>query len=246
MAASFIERNSTMLQISAGALFVILTVALTWYFGTRNRMTKTIDYQVLSNVAVLTNTGARPERLKILFDDTEAKDPFITQIRIENTGKQVIEPEDFLTCVQIYRDNCTILEWGVVEESADGVSGYIGMTIFPGESERIDTTPGTMNPGDWFTIQIVSDGDRHEPLCVTSRMRGEKRPMQEMKPERRARRIRIFLAIVLPAISATIGYTLRTAPGPDLMGWAMALALTGLSGLLVSSILFRTSWLSGR
>lgn len=205
MAESFIERNGTAFQIGAGALFVILASFLSWYFGSRNRMTKTLDYEVLSNVAVLTSTEARPERLKIFFDETEARDPFITQIRIENTGKQVIEPDDFLTCIQICRDDCSILEWGVVEESADGVSGDIGMTLFPGECERIDSTPGTMNPGDWFIIQIVFDGDKDKPLCVTSRMRGEKRPMQEILPQRQARRRRLILAVPASGIGALLG-----------------------------------------
>lgn len=218
MAESFIERNGTAFQIAFGALFVILAAFLSWYFGSRNRMTKTIDYEVLSNVAVLKSTGARPERLKILFDDTEATDPFITQVRIENTGKQVIEPDDFLSCIQICRDNCEILEWGIVEESADGVSGDIGMTLFPGECERIDSTPGTLNPGDWFTIQIVYDGDKDEQLCVTSRMRGEKRPMQALAPLRRAKRRRMILASVGAGFGALIGFAIaatlsKFAPG---------------------------------
>lgn len=205
MAESFIERNGTAFQIGAGALFVVLASFVSWYFGSRNRMTKTLDYEVLSNVAVLTSTGTRPERLKILFDDTEARDPFITQIRIENTGKQVIEPDDFLTCIQICRDDCSILEWGVVDESADGVSGDIGMTLFPGECERIDSTPGTMNPGDWFIVQIVFDGNKDESLCVTSRMRGEKRPMQEISRPRQARRLRLILAIPTAATGIFLG-----------------------------------------
>jgi hypothetical protein len=223
MAESFIERNGTAFQIVFGALFVILAAFLSWYFGSRNRMTKTIDYEVLSNVAVLTSTGARPERLKILFDDTEASDPSITQIRIENTGKQVIEPEDFLTCIQICRENCTILEWGIVDQSADGVSGDIGMTWFPGECERIDSTPGTMNPGDWFIVQIVFDGDRHEPLCVTSRMRGEKRPMQDISPQQQARHRRMKG----PVPPLVIGIMMGVAYAAALSAYVYEIALPG-------------------
>lgn len=242
MAASFIERNGTMLQIGAGLLFAILTVALSWYFGTRNRMAKTIDYQVLSNVAVLTNTSARPERLKILFDDTEARDPFITQIRIENTGKQVIEPEDFLTCIQICRDNCTILEWGVVEESADGVSGYMGMTSFPGECERIDTTPGTMNPSDWFIVQIVWDGDRKEPLRVTSRMRGEKRPMRKLAPREPSvmfiNMAGVFGAIGLPL--ALIFATILLLDRQNTVGFPVLLSMSTVGSIAAAYLAYVT------
>ncbi|SIL69970.1 Uncharacterised protein [Mycobacteroides abscessus subsp. abscessus] len=238
MAESFIERNGTAFQIAFGALFVILAAFLSWYFGSRNRMTKTIDYEVLSNVAVLTSTGARPERLKILFDDTEASDPSITQIRIENTGKQVIEPEDFLTCIQICRENCTILEWGIVDQSADGVSGDIGMTWFPGECERIDSTPGTMNPGDWFILQIVFDGDKDEPLCVTSRMRGEKRPMQAFAPLRRTKRLRAIFAALGAGIGTLAGYAIAKY-APDALAPRGAVVVTLSLGILLSALQYR-------
>jgi hypothetical protein len=186
-------------------LFAVGT-AITLYLRHRDKETKTLDYEVLSNVEIITSAGERPERLKILFDETEVHNPSITQIRIENTGKQVIEPDDFLSCIQICRENCSIVEWGIVEESADGASGDIGLTVFPGENERIDDTPGTLNPGDWFTVQIVFDGDMNEPLCVTGRMRGEKRPMRLKDPKRRTSRLATVVAGTTTLLGLLVGY----------------------------------------
>lgn len=207
MAESFIERNSWAPGVIVAVVLFVIGTATTLYLRHRDKERKTLDYRTLSNVAVLTNTSSRPERLKILFDSNEARDPFITQIRIQNTGKQVIEPEDFLTCIQISRESCKILEWGLVEESADGVSGYMGMTEFSGEDARIDITPGTMNSRDSFTMQIVFDGDKDAPLRVTSRMRGENRPMQVIAPDRRAMRIHLGYVALSSAILLAFAFT---------------------------------------
>lgn len=54
---------------------------------------------------------------RIMFGDSEVVNPFITQVRFENTGKQVIEATDFLEAIEICRGEAQIIDWSVVAES---------------------------------------------------------------------------------------------------------------------------------
>jgi hypothetical protein len=230
LATSFLERNGTLLQILAAVLIALITFLLTWYLSFRNRATKTLDYKEISSFPIVTS-HERPDRLKILFEDTEVDNPFITQICIENTGKQVIESDDFLSPLQIYRKDASVLEWGVVDESEDSLSGDIGLTIFPGEPERIDSFPSTLNPGDWFVVQIICDGNPAQPLCVTTRIKGQTRKIREIEDRRRFIGPGWVIVQSLLALSAGAVPVMLIGGFGSYKNWAIPASLTVLTAV---------------
>jgi hypothetical protein len=181
LANGFIERNSWLPGVAAAVVLFIVGTGITLYLRQRDKDSKHLDYQILSDTPIVISRRKRPEILKVVFGNTEVSNPYITEVRFKNTGKQVIQADDFLAQIAIQRRNAKVLDVNVVEESAKNLVEYAELTIDPADDEiPVHVKPLTLNRGDWFTIQVIYDSSvtADERVSVTCRINGEDRRPQ--------------------------------------------------------------------
>ncbi|ORA61084.1 hypothetical protein BST23_22345 [Mycolicibacterium elephantis] len=256
LAESFIERNGTVFQILAAVLLAALTGLATWYLAHRNKATKTLDYCILSDLAIVSSDN-RPDRLKIMLGTVEVNNPFVTLIRFKNTGKQVIEPDDYLDPIQICRREAAIRDWSIADESERNLADDIGLVMpVVGDNEfdeHVAIKPNTLNPGDWFDVQIIYDGSLQCRPEVTTRIKSQTRKMQEYQPKSLIDARRRTFALVAGAMLGLIGGFLSSmAIANDhstalsvtsmmaLLGTAVAMMIGGISAIRLERLRFWT------
>jgi hypothetical protein len=111
LADSYWQRNSTAISL-LGALVIALVVGwlIPWLWRQRDRASKTLDYRLVSDIQIVTTHG-RPDTLRITLGPLEVQNPFLSQIRFKNTGKQVIHASDFLEPLEITRASAKLLDF---------------------------------------------------------------------------------------------------------------------------------------
>jgi hypothetical protein len=223
--------------LEMGTLAVALgTLLAMWLWRLRDRQSKTLDYLVISDIDILIN---RPEKLKVVYgsDEVEVKDPRVTEIRFKNTGKQVIETDDFLEPVIMRRPNARILDFDVVEESDNHLVDKDTIelvTAEPDRPEHVQLFPRTLNSGDWFTVQLVYDGGgSSSDMVFTTRIKGQTRKIAAYTRQRDVarRRKRVWMAIGglgLGAIGICVSIVIRNT---ILLNVAFACLFVGLFAL---------------
>lgn len=173
LANQFLDHNPWL----PGVAVAVIGIGLTSYWRQRDKDSKHLDYQILSDTPIITSRD-KPEILKVVFGETEVSNPYITEIRFKNTGKQVIEDGDFLSSFGIMRGNAKVLDANVVGESEEGLFEYVSVPIDP-KNEPVKINPNTLNRGDWFTVQVIYESGDDENITVTGRIKGQTRPPQE-------------------------------------------------------------------
>lgn len=171
LAANLLERNSW----APGVVVALVLFGFSLYFRRRDKDSKHLDYRVLSDTPIVTSRD-RPEILKVVYGAREVSNPYITEVRFKNTGKQVIEPDDFLEPMAIFREGAKVLDFNDVDQSEAKLVDHMEYVVDPPSHIRpVGVTPRTLNPGDWFTIQVIYDVEQGAEVVVKGRIRGQTR-----------------------------------------------------------------------
>jgi hypothetical protein len=240
----FLGDFSAAVAVVAVAVAVITFLAM-WLWRARDRQSKMLDYLVISDTDIV-STHHRPEKLKVVYGQEEVKDPRVTEIRFKNTGKQVIETDDFIEPVIMRRPNSRILDFDVVEESDNHLVDKIEIvmpepdtpdpdtphpdTADPDTAEHVRLVPRTLNSGDWFTVQLVYDGGgSSSDMVFTTRIRGQTRKIAAFTPESDVvrRRMRVSMAIAGLVLAVILTCASIVSPFGTVFKTALLLAAFG-------------------
>lgn len=168
---SFLQRNAWVVPV----LLFIFGTSFTLYLRRRDKDSKHLDYQILADTPILTSRN-RPTILKIMYGTMEVDNPFVTEVRFKNTGKQVIEADDFLAPMAILRRSAKVLDFNDVEQSeAQLIDSMESAPDAPDDNKPVLVKPNTLNAGDWFTVQVIYDCSAREIVTVTGRIKGQTR-----------------------------------------------------------------------
>lgn len=177
LADSFLQRNSWLPGVSVAIVLSIIATSITLYLRQKDEASKTLDYGVIDDVPIFSGHD-RPEKLRVIYGtadvNTEVNDPRVTRVRFKNTGKQVIDATDFLESFAITRPSSKILDVNVFEESEHDLVSISELALSDNESS-VKFSMKTLNPGDWFTVQLVYDGGEGESITVSGRIKGQTR-----------------------------------------------------------------------
>lgn len=156
MAESFIERNPWSPGVAAAVVLFVIGTGITLHLRFRDKQSKTLDYRIVSDIPIITSHN-KPELLTITFGKRDVQNPILTEVRFMNTGKKVIEPDDYLNELIVMRESAKVLDFNITDESEPNLTEHISHT-YDGTANVV-IEPRTLNPGDWFTAQILYDGD---------------------------------------------------------------------------------------
>ncbi|OCB37264.1 hypothetical protein A5676_18335 [Mycobacterium malmoense] len=217
LAASFLERNSWVPGVVVAVVLFLIGTGITLYLRRRDKDSKHLDYQILSDTPILTRRD-HPGILKVVVGSKVVSNPYITEVRFKNTGKQVIEADDFLGRISIQRSNAKVLTFNLVGESARNLIDYADLTFESSDEENpVQLKPLTLNSGDWFTVQMIYDSESTvaETISVTGRIKGQTRPprlYQDREPMSSVNKTLLSTSGILSLILLILGLYAMSQP----------------------------------
>lgn len=216
-------------QFTVGTLVGVVGTAAGMLQARRGRMVKTLDYYVVDDVELLTDDArSLRTRLHVEYDGVRVVAPRIVSVRIRNTGTTAIREAEYTRPVRIRYAANPPFEATVVACSPDsGLEGVRNLHAASGEPDVL-LQPGLMNPGEWFDVQMISDGP-HGRISVDARFADQSRPMADMADGARLgplSRLEVVLLVLLPLLAA-LSVLLVTRQ----WGWSLTTAFFGAAAV---------------
>jgi hypothetical protein len=204
-----------------GVIGVLVSI-IAWI---QQRQPKQLDYEIRSDVRLLgTQADEWREKLYISYGDVSVKDPWVQIVRIRNTGKKSISRDDFSNGepITLMSESADLIDRQLIAASHGLAPGKLAEIDEYGDDRDADypvkITPKLLSEGEWFDVQIFSDGDPGD-LKVDARFADRRRPMKRLdfgSPEsRRSERRAIALCIAVSIILYL--FSLLTVTGPNII-----------------------------
>ena len=181
-------------EVVVGAVIGLIGVGAAIGIALWQHKPKRLDYRVRTNVPILSQHASElGSRIVVAHYGNELKEPRLVTVRIMNTGKQAIVAEDYVQGITIEYEANPPFEAFIARESGPGIctdvwSGTGGM-----HGDPIDVRPMLMNQGDWFDVQLLSDGPSGD-VSVSARFKDQARPMRVITETSREKREFTILA----------------------------------------------------
>lgn len=216
----------TALGLGIGTLGVILTVA----FAIFSRRPKRLSYtSQITPIRIPHDIG-----LTVQYKDTALTAPHVVTVRIANTGKVEIRSEDFAGPLEINLPETTRVITAGVIGSAERVNPEVAQQ----REDQVVLFPLLINPGEWFDLQLLTDGSGAGKTMVEGRIAGARLTDLKDRSRRRAMlkavgRFAEYRVLSGLVASLAVGLTAATLPlalarevdVPDLTGRPVAEAV---------------------
>jgi hypothetical protein len=194
-------------------LAIATTIGLALYQQKRQRGEKTVDYEVVAQVRLLGNAKLPENLAAITVSGAKTRDPCFSVVRIRNTGRKPVRPEDFAAEPVISVEPGMVVAAVVGEASADRLRKG-EPTVADG---HISIPKMFLNASDWIEIAIISDGNPDEigvDILINDASRPPIRIRSEQERETVARTavstmFSGIIAIVTAAITAYTAFVTR-------------------------------------
>ncbi|KAB2587295.1 hypothetical protein BS297_01040 [Rhodococcus erythropolis] len=155
------------------AIGVTVTIAL-W-----NKARKTLDYEILSDVLLLTkHTELISGIVEVTVKGKPVASPRVISIRYQNTGNKEIMSDEFLKTITLPA-GVQVLQVTINEST--GVVPQVAVSAK--EDVQPSIAADCLNPGDYLDVQYLID-DVETPIVPTYRIRGATRPAKDMRKSR--------------------------------------------------------------
>ena len=173
------------------------------------RQPKRLDYDIINNVPILSSqTGHISERLQVEYDGMIVEEPRIVTIRIENTGKRAVEPDEYEIPITITYQRNHPFDGFISNVSSQGISAEIDLPV-DDELESEDPSgiiiikPGLLNRGEWLDVQLISDGNPGT-VKVFARFTDQSRPMRKKSESPVPTLISYVLGMIIGSLAALL------------------------------------------
>jgi hypothetical protein len=168
-------------QFVVGTIVGIIGVLIAVFTILYQRDPKQLDYEIRLDFEL--HSDWWEEKLAMGHPDLQILHPWMQIIRIRNTGKKSISEDDFVHGEPIsVAAESTILLDRSISGASDGINPKEVAKINEHLDDRdadysVRITPKLLNPGDWFDVQVLSNGWPGY-LTVTARFADQRRPMR--------------------------------------------------------------------
>ena len=160
-----------------GAVIGLLGVVAALWIAFWQSKPKRLDYEIRNNVPILSShASALRGRMSVLFEGKHVDEPRLVTVRIKNTGKQAVTVDDYVDMIRVKFEKNPPFDGFIADESIPGIC----TDVFDDLIAKVPAMrPPLLNPGDWFDVQLISDGPPGE-IEVTSRFKEQSRPMRRI------------------------------------------------------------------
>lgn len=168
---------------------------------------KILDYVVITNVAILPSHAKGHTALAVTWEGEKLTDPRLVEVRIKNTGKRAVVASEYVAPIQVLYENGQPFDGFVQSASAARFKnmsyGDIFLDGYDRATSAIAIRPSLMNADDWFTLQLLSEGDPGR-ITVTSDFKDQARSMRQISNSRWT--VSALLAVAASVASAAGGF----------------------------------------
>lgn len=159
---------------------IAVSLGIAWW----QRRPKQLDYAVVSSAGLQPDAERMRTPLKIDYNGVCVRSPWLATIRIGNTGRRAILAGDFVEPIRVRYERNAPFDGYVTAASRDGLWPE-GSSIWPADPESpvgnpdgvVEIQPVLMNPGEWFELQLLSDGSPGR-IALTAVFPDQARPMR--------------------------------------------------------------------
>jgi hypothetical protein len=207
-------------ETTATAVFGVLALAVALWIAFWQNKPKRLDYEIRNNVPILSShASSLGGRLSILFEGKGVTEPRLVTVRIKNTGKLAVTADEYVDPIRVDYERNPPFDGFVAQESTPGILTDVFDGALP---KRPAMVPELLNPGDWFDVQLLSDGEPGT-ISVSSRFKNQSRKMRVISDGIGTRQM-----IALAAASALWAFMLAWVIPTLTRGWGISAYFFGV------------------
>lgn len=145
-----------------GPAVAVVSVSLTTVFFFANRKTKRLNhYTVFEQPLLHRNAAYKPGNVVVMVDDIVVKDPVTVVVRVVNSGRMEIKPDDYAEPIKIVLKTDALMSL----DAQGGPSGFDRITLElafeddgdPGMVAAITLPKVLLNPGEYIDVTLLVD-----------------------------------------------------------------------------------------
>lgn len=159
-----------------GIIIAILSILVPYVFRQRpQRPEKKLSYCVTTtSLTKLSPEERKAQHVSAMLGDQDCKCPNRVTLRVQNTGAVHLSPEDFGSPIEVTFPGSVWLTATLTGRSNPHID--LGTQHYVPNTNTYVCEPSLLNPGDWFEIEFITDGEPADPV-VSAWITDETRPM---------------------------------------------------------------------
>jgi hypothetical protein len=173
---------------SIGIIVGLTAIAVAIVVALMQRRPKAMAWDLMVDEELVNPHRSIPSRLTVTWIDKPVGHPRLIILRLQNVGRRVVLPGDYLNPVNVSLPGGCLLEAAVIRHSGKVYESEPAVSDLNGADHWIFQPPA-LNSQEWLELQLVADAG--EELQVSARIADESRSFrrQELPPSvSRARR----------------------------------------------------------
>jgi len=153
------------------AMLALAAIVLTVYLFHLGRPKKELQVLIDTSTPLVDVHSEAMGDIEILYKGKAAKNVFLTQVRLRNSGNQAILDSDYSRNLSFEFDaDAEVIDYSVT----DSEPANIGMVLTRTSISKVEVLPVLLNPGDMTTIRFIvirQDGQAINTFRVDGRMK---------------------------------------------------------------------------
>lgn len=235
----FDDRMEFIIGVALAVLGIAVGIAVAWW----QHKPKSLDYIITSKGMLMSEEAQGLKgKLTVTCGDEVINNPWIVTIRIINTGKVAVAKQDYDIGDPIRVEfSKTPPTDGHITASSPPDIFKLDETVGEIGPQGAVLTPKLLNAGDWFEVQLLSDGDPGD-IAVDCRIADQRRAMRRLdaSSERPAALDRLIVALPVCTWIAVLTYAWATQASLSSLGIALTVILPLLAmGLILNVDILR-------
>ncbi|MGY1806345.1 hypothetical protein ACI8AF_03165 [Blastococcus sp. SYSU D00669] len=229
--------------LAIGLLGIVVTVAI----GLWQYQPKRLSYEVIEKVRLIANEATTAARgfshpLTVYYGTRQLTDPYLLTVRIKNSGKRGIAASDYQGSIAIAGKNQQPLDGFVSDSRPEDLDPTNGQVLYAGGSMQ-PLKPPMLNPGEWFDLQFISDGDPGEVVAKARFLDSGKKGMRDAHGQNILRRLvrDALLSVAAGTLAVSLGAFTPAAEGTG----ERVSAAAAFAGIAFVLLFIKTLFISG-
>lgn len=149
-------------EIVVAIILFLAGIAVTAYFFRKGRERKELVYEELARVQLIGVKSDIREKVKVYYDGTLVPELWLIALRFRNSGTQPLRlPPEFTAYERpvnvAFSPEPDILDPAVIENSPENLTVSVKR-----DGAKVVVEPALLNPGDSFTVNLVSNGNTYQ------------------------------------------------------------------------------------
>lgn len=236
LSQSWVEQHPFIVNtILPGLVFLILGGIITWYFAIRTAGTKTLDYEVISDVRVLRDVASGlNSKIAVTVDGDTVEQPRFVTVRYRNTGNSEIKEDDFDGGIELADTT------GLKNAKLVHVSNKKMKATESGLMPNLRFFVESLNRKEFFDVQYLVDGTkRSSPLIPDYRIKGETRAGKHVTSFKKAQ-LFVQLAVGLACIPSAYISGYLISPDAAVRSPLIAGIMIGATIVILFGVFYRS------